>query len=87
MEAAPEGECPQDALLQQEAKEVLRRAIARLPDQQLEVFVLHVVDDMPMREVATLIRCPIDTAYTRYRAALEQVKKFCKSVYRPEKRR
>lgn len=81
-ELAPEGECPQGALLQQEAKEALRRAVARLPDEQLEVFVLHAVEDLPMRDVAALVGCPIDTAYTRYRVALQRVKAFCERAER-----
>jgi RNA polymerase sigma-70 factor (ECF subfamily) len=81
-EPAAEGECPQGALLQQEAKEVLRRAIARLPDEQLEVFVLHAVEDLPMRDVADLVGCPIDTAYTRYRVALQRVKALCRRADR-----
>lgn len=81
-EPAPEGACPQGALLQQEAKEVLRRAIARLPDEQLEVFVLHAVEDLPMRDVADLVGCPVDTAYTRYRVALQRVKALCQRADR-----
>lgn len=72
-----EVECPQGRLLQQEAKEVLRRALSRLPDEQLEVFVLHAVEDLPMKDVAALVGCPIDTAYTRYRVALQRVKALC----------
>lgn len=81
-ELAPEVECPHGALLHQEAKEVLRRAIARLPDEQLEVFVLHAVEDLPMRDVAELVGCPIDTAYTRYRVALQRVKALCQRADR-----
>jgi RNA polymerase sigma-70 factor (ECF subfamily) len=81
-ELASDAECPQGALLQQEAKEALRRAIAKLPDEQLEVFVLHAVEDLPMRDVAALVGCPIDTAYTRYRVALARVKAFCQRAER-----
>jgi RNA polymerase sigma-70 factor (ECF subfamily) len=80
----PETDCPQNALLHQEAKELLRRAIARLSDEQLEVFVLHAVEDMPMRVVAELVGCGVDTAYTRYRAARQSVEAFCKRAARSE---
>jgi RNA polymerase sigma-70 factor (ECF subfamily) len=76
-EPAVETESPQGLLLQQEAKEVLRRALARLPDEQLEVFVLHAIEDLSMRDVASLVGCPVDTAYTRYRVALQRVKALC----------
>jgi RNA polymerase sigma-70 factor (ECF subfamily) len=81
-ELTPEGDCPHGALLQQQAKEVLRRAIARLPDEQLEVFVLHAVEDLPMRDVAELVGCPVDTAYTRYRVALQRVRALCQRADR-----
>lgn len=77
MELPPQADCPQGLLLQQEAKEALRRAIARLPDEQLDVFVLHAIEDLPMKDVAALIGCPIDTAYTRYRVAVQRVKAMC----------
>ena len=74
--------CPQGLLLHQEAKEVMRRALARLPDEQLEVFVLHAVEDLPMKDVAALVGCPVDTAYTRFRAAKQRVKALCKRATR-----
>jgi RNA polymerase sigma-70 factor (ECF subfamily) len=80
----PEADCPQDALLLQEAKQLLRRALARLSDEQLEVFVLHAVEDLPMRSVAALIGCPLDTAYTRYRAARKSVEAYCQRAGRSE---
>jgi RNA polymerase sigma-70 factor (ECF subfamily) len=76
-EPAQETESPQGLLLKQEAKEVLRRALARLPDEQLEVFVLHAIEDLSMKDVASLVGCPVDTAYTRYRVALQRVKALC----------
>jgi RNA polymerase sigma-70 factor (ECF subfamily) len=77
VEPPVEVDCPQGLLLQQEAKETLRRAIARLPDEQLEVFVLHAIEDLPMKDVAVLLGCPVDTAYTRYRVAVQRVKAMC----------
>jgi RNA polymerase sigma-70 factor (ECF subfamily) len=77
-EVLPESESPQGHLLEHEAKELLRRALKRLPDEQLEVFVLHAVEDLPMKDVATLLGCPLDTAYTRYRVAVQRVKAFCR---------
>jgi RNA polymerase sigma-70 factor (ECF subfamily) len=77
VELPREGDCPHDVLQQQEAKETLRRAIAQLPDEQLEVFVLHAVEDLPMRDVAALMGSPIDTAYTRYRVAVQRIKAMC----------
>lgn len=71
-----EAETPDRLLVRQEAKNMLYRATSRLSDEQLEVFVLHVSDGLPMKDVASLIGCPLDTAYTRYRAGLQRVRAF-----------
>ena len=43
--------------------------LAELPDPKREVFVLHVIEDLPMQEVAEALGCPLHTAYTRFYAA------------------
>jgi RNA polymerase sigma-70 factor, ECF subfamily len=72
----PIGENPHDELLRKEGVERLQRALARLPDEQLEAFVLHELEELPMRDVAATMGCPLDTAYTRHRVAREKVRAF-----------
>lgn len=48
---------------------VLDGILSELPDPKREVFVLHVVEDLPMHEVAEALGCPLHTAYTRFYAA------------------
>lgn len=43
--------------------------LGQLPDAQREVFVLYEVEELPMREVAEAIGCPLQTAYSRLHAA------------------
>ena len=43
--------------------------LAELPDPKREVFVLHVIEELPMHEVAEALGCPLHTAYTRFYAA------------------
>ena len=43
--------------------------LSELPDQKREVFVLHVIEDLPMHEVAEALGWPLATAYTRFYAA------------------
>ena len=71
-EAPPEVEKPDGFLLQREASKPAR-ALARLPDEQLEVFVL-MRRGFADEDVDSLVGCPIDTAYTRYRVALQRAK-------------
>lgn len=75
-------ELPADALPQrsapadQERELELRRARARLfavletldPDKR-EVFVLYELEELPMRDVARIVDCPLQTAYSRLHAA------------------
>ena len=43
--------------------------LAELPEPKREVFVLHMIEDLPMHEVAEALGCPLHTAYTRFYAA------------------
>jgi RNA polymerase sigma-70 factor (ECF subfamily) len=45
------------------------RAIDRLAPERREVFVLHELCELPMREVAARVNCPLKTAFSRLYAA------------------
>lgn len=45
------------------------RAIDRLAPERREVFILHELCELPMREVAARVRCPLKTAFSRLYAA------------------
>ena len=57
-----------------------RRALARalsildeLDEDKRAVFVLYEVEQLPMREVARVVGCPLQTGYSRLYAARQQV--------------
>jgi RNA polymerase sigma-70 factor (ECF subfamily) len=50
------------------AQTIVSRALARLPEKQRAVVVMHDLDGVPMREVAERLGVPLFTAYTRLRA-------------------
>ena len=60
---------PHDELMRNETAERVRKSLDRLPLAQREVFVLHELHDIPMREIAASLGCPLETAYSRYRIA------------------
>lgn len=60
---------PLEVLEARKARAVLDTILAELPDPKRDVFVLHVIEDLPMHEVAEAIGCPLHTAYTRFYAA------------------
>jgi RNA polymerase sigma-70 factor (ECF subfamily) len=70
---------PQERELEQnDVRDVLSRALDRLPDLQREVFVLHEIEEVPMREVAQRLNCPLFTAYSRWRLARLELKRLLK---------
>jgi RNA polymerase sigma-70 factor (ECF subfamily) len=51
------------------ARAVLEAALARLDDGKRAVFVLYELEELDMREIASAVGCPIQTAYSRLHAA------------------
>jgi RNA polymerase sigma-70 factor, ECF subfamily len=47
----------------------LERLLEHLDDEKREVFVLYELEELSMKEVATVCDCPLQTAYSRLRAA------------------
>jgi RNA polymerase sigma-70 factor, ECF subfamily len=55
---------------------LLDRALEQLDDDKRETFVLYEVEELAMPEVAKILGCPLQTAYSRHRAAREHVVAF-----------
>ena len=60
--------------------QLLDRALEMLDDEKREVFVLFDLEELPMNDVAAMLRCPIKTAYSRLYAARELVRSFAKQA-------
>ncbi len=74
--AAPEPAVEPDqetAISQRQALRRLRAALDRLEPAQREVFVLYEIEELPMKEVAAVIGCPLQTAYYRLHAARKEI--------------
>lgn len=72
LERAPElttAATPESALLQRRAWERLAAVLSQLDGAKREVFVLYELEQLPMPEVAALLGCPLQTAYSRLHAA------------------
>jgi RNA polymerase sigma-70 factor (ECF subfamily) len=63
------GRCTEAEAAARESLEQLRRLLDVLDDDKRAVFVLYEVQEMSIREVAEAVGCPLQTAYSRYRAA------------------
>ena len=59
--------------------EALKRAINTLPEEQREVFLMREDLNLSFAEIAELVSCPINTAKSRMRYALEHLRKILES--------
>lgn len=69
-----------DAFARKQSLELLEALIARLPDEQREVFVLYEIDELSMREVAEALECPQNTAFSRLYAARREIEAALKRL-------
>jgi len=72
---------PEEEAMEAEAAERMTEALARLPFQQREVVVLHLLADMKFREIAAIQEVSINTAQSRYRYGLEKLKAVLESEF------
>ena len=67
-------EAPQTAALERRAaSEVLDALLDKLDPKQRDVFVLYEIEELAMPEIARMIGCPLQTAYSRLHAARAQL--------------
>lgn len=79
-EVAAEADEPQDlapipdqALEASQARALVLSALQRIPMQRRVVLILHELDEVPMREVASALGIPLFTAYSRLRKARREL--------------
>ncbi len=78
-DALPDGGAPAEQaerLERAEARALLDRALDRLDDRQREVFILYELEGLAMPDVAELVGCPLQTAYSRLHTARDKVQAF-----------
>ena len=63
-----------DRLVEDDRKQKLFEAMAKLPDEQHEVIAMHLYADMKFGEIAKLLNLSINTVQSRYRYGLEKLK-------------
>lgn len=64
---------PHGTLSCKERGAALQRTLDKLPQKQREVFVLYELEQLSMKEIALLVRCPLNTAHTRHREAKQRI--------------
>jgi RNA polymerase sigma-70 factor (ECF subfamily) len=63
---------PEPGPLQQaetaESARFVQHFVSELPDAKREVFVLAILEELPVPEVASMLNVPLNTAYSRLRS-------------------
>jgi RNA polymerase sigma-70 factor (ECF subfamily) len=67
VDRADDAPLPDERLDAESARSLVLAALARLPDRQRRVVVLHDLEEVPIREIADLLAAPLFTVYTRLR--------------------
>ncbi len=70
---------------QADARRVLLSLLAELDDEARTIVVLHRVEELSMSEVAEVLDCPVQTAYTRYYAADKELRRLARRSLLPRR--
>ncbi len=70
---------PMAALENREIREALRRAVAALPVEQRQVFLMREEAGLSFKEIAEITKCPLNTALGRMHYAMENLRKAMKA--------
>jgi len=73
VEVGDVGPGPDDALQNKQARAVVMAALERIPLARRGVLVMHDIDDVPVREVASVLELPLFTVYSRLRKARREL--------------
>lgn len=60
----------------EQTKNVLSNALARLPDEQREIIVLKIFEDLTFKEIASICDLSINTVSSRYRYGIAKLHSF-----------
>jgi RNA polymerase sigma-70 factor (ECF subfamily) len=70
-----------------DARRILESILERLDDDKRAVFVLYELEEMTMADVAEIVGCPLQTAYSRLHAARAEFEAAVKRLQATGKRR
>jgi RNA polymerase sigma-70 factor (ECF subfamily) len=72
LEVEDQGPLPDQSLQAKQARAIVLRALERLPLARRAVFIMHDLDEVPMRDIAAVLSIPVFTAYSRLRKARKE---------------
>jgi RNA polymerase sigma-70 factor (ECF subfamily) len=63
----------EDDVAVREARVLLDRVLDELDDDKRAAFVLYEIEELPLKDLAAALGCPLQTAYSRLQAARREV--------------
>jgi RNA polymerase sigma-70 factor (ECF subfamily) len=79
-ETAGDAVHPDEALEAARTRDLVLAALSRIPLKRRAVFVMHDIDEVPMREIAEALSFPLFTGYSRLRKARREFEAAVKEL-------
>ena len=73
---------PEMKLLNEEKISWMEEAIQQLPDEQKQVVLMRITGELPFKEIAEILDCPINTVLGRMHYAVKNLQKMKKEAFR-----
>ena len=70
----------EEELERKRARERLERALDQIDGEDRAVFILHEIEEMPMKEIAAVLGCPLQTGYSRLHRARRDVERAFRAL-------
>lgn len=78
---------PDQVLQAKQAREIVLRALERLPLARRAVLTMHEIDEVPMRDIAAILSIPLFTCYSRLRKARREFEAAVIAIRKETERR
>jgi RNA polymerase sigma-70 factor (ECF subfamily) len=72
------GQTPDQELFEKEERNLIERAVEKLPTKQRMIFVMRFFEDLDYQEIAKILNKPIGTLKANYFHAVKKIQKFIK---------
>ena len=72
---------PEDTVIKKEQKAWLEQAVEQLPQEQKQVVLMRLFGQLPFKEIARVVNCPLNTVLGRMHYALKNLKKMAEQEH------
>jgi RNA polymerase sigma-70 factor (ECF subfamily) len=72
---------PEDTVIKKEQKVWLEQAVEQLPQEQKQVVLMRLFGQLPFKEIARVVNCPLNTVLGRMHYALKNLRKMAEQEH------